>query len=200
MALMRAVFLDKDGTLIENRHYEATPAGMALTSGAPAGLRALHRSGYRLIVISNQPGVALGYFPEQALRHVRRRLSALLREAGVPLSDFYYCPHHPVGRVATYAVKCECRKPAPGMILRAAREHDIDLAASWFVGDILDDVEAGRRAGCRAVLIDNGNETEWKPGPWRSPDHVARDLEAAARHIVRADARDRPDRERMLAG
>ena len=194
-----AVFLDKDGTLIENRPYDVEPSRMVFMTGAVAGLRALHRHGYRLIVISNQPGVAHGYFPEPALTQVRRHLSELLRDAGVMLSGFYYCPHHPAGRVASYAVSCGCRKPAPGMLLRASREHGIDLAVSWFVGDILDDVEAGRRAGCRSVLIDNGNETEWKAGPLRRPHHVAADLETAARHIIRADARAWPARRRLLA-
>jgi histidinol phosphatase-like enzyme len=85
-------------------------------------------------------------------------------------------------------VACECRKPEPGLILRAAREHAIEPARSWFVGDILDDVEAGRRAGCRTVLIENGNETIWKPGLMRRPHLVAADLAQAARLILAADA------------
>jgi histidinol-phosphate phosphatase family protein len=197
---MPAVFLDKDGTLVENRHYDVEPSRMVLMPGAVAGLRALQRHGYRLIVISNQPGVAHGHFPEPALVQVRRHLSELMRDAGVALAGFYYCPHHPEGRVAPYAVRCHCRKPAPGLLLRAASEHGIDLGASWFAGDILDDVEAGRRAGCRTVLIDNGNETEWKAGPLRRPQYVARDLEAAARHIIRADARTWPTGKGMVAG
>ena len=198
--MIPAVFLDKDGTLIENRHYDVEPSRMALMPGALAGLRALHRHGYCLIVISNQPGVAHGCFPEPALALVRRQLSELLRDGGVPLAGFYYCPHHPEGRVAPYAVNCGCRKPAPGLLLQAAREHGVALPASWFVGDILDDVEAGRRAGCRSVLIDNGNETEWKPGPLRRPHHVAPDLETAARYIIRADARVWHARRGALAG
>ena len=90
-----------------------------------------------------------------------------------------------------YAVACACRKPEPGLILSAAREHGIDLEHSWFVGDILDDVEAGRRAGCRTVLIDNGNETEWKRSPLRWPDLVAADMAEAAR-LITTDARSVP--------
>jgi D-glycero-D-manno-heptose 1,7-bisphosphate phosphatase len=193
-----AVFLDKDGTLVENRPYNVEPSRMVLMPGAMAGLRALHAHGYPLIVISNQPGVAHGHFPEPALVQVRRHLSETLQDGGVTLSGFYYCPHHPGGRIAPYAVDCKCRKPAPGLLIRAAREHGVDLAASWFVGDILDDIEAGRRAGCRAVLIDNGNETEWKAGPLRRPHHVAPDVEAAARHILRTDVRRA--RQGMVAG
>lgn len=184
----RAVFLDKDGTLIENVPYNVDPALIRLMPGAGAGARALHRAGYRLIVISNQAGVARGYFPEAALVAVERRLRELLAAEGVPLAGFYYCPHHPAGTVADLAIACECRKPQPGLIRRAAGEHGIDVAASWMVGDILDDVEAGLRAGCRAVLLDNGHETEWVRSRWRWPDYTAPDLVAAARVIIGAPA------------
>ncbi len=179
--LERAIFLDKDGTLIEDVPYNVDPAQVRLLPGAVAGLRCLHASGYRLIVVSNQSGVARGYFPEDALRPVEERLRSLLAEAGVPLHGFYYCPHHPDGTAPGYAIECDCRKPAPGLILRAAAEHGIDLGRSWLAGDILDDVEAGRRAGCRTVLVDNGHETEWALSPERLPHHLAADLlEAAA--------------------
>ena len=183
----KAVFLDKDGTLVENVPYNVDPSRMRLARGAE-GLPMLHRAGYRLIVVSNQSGVARGYFAEDALRPVERRLAELLHEAGVPLAGFYYCPHHPKGVVPAYALACACRKPAPGLIAQAAREHRIDLSRSWLVGDILDDVEAGRRAGCRTVLIDNGNETEWLLSAPRRPHHLAPDLAAAARLILGAIA------------
>ena len=180
----RAVFLDKDGTLIEDVPYNVDPERIRLTSGAAEGLRALHAAGYRLIVISNQSGVARGYFPEAALTGVRTKLHELLAEAGVALAGFYYCPHHPQGAVADYAVACACRKPRPGLLVRAAQEHGIDLRRSWFVGDILDDVEAGRRAGCRTVLVDLGTEPP-PADPLRRPDYVARDAPHAL-GIVRA--------------
>jgi histidinol-phosphate phosphatase family protein len=159
------------------------PGRIRLLSGSAAGVRALVEAGYRLIVVSNQSGVARGYFGEEALAGVSARLRELLAEAGAPLTGFYYCPHHPEGRVAPYAVVCHCRKPLPGLIYRAALEHDIDLSQSWLVGDILDDIEAGRRAGCGTVLIDNGHETEWVLTPTRQPDFVAADLSEAARVI-----------------
>ena len=183
-----AVFLDKDGTLIEDVPYNVDPDLIRLAPGAGVGLPLLHAAGYRLIVISNQSGVARGLFPEAALAGVEARLRALLADLGVPLAGFYYCPHHPEGSVDSYAVACACRKPEPGLILRAAHEHGIDLARSWFVGDILHDVEAGRRAGCRTVLIDNGNETEWLLSPQRLPHHLAADLAQAAHIILAADA------------
>ncbi len=180
----RAVFLDKDGTLIEDVPYNVDPDRIRFLPGTVAGLQALHRAGFRLVVVSNQSGVARGYFTEDALAPVERRLRGLLDEAGVPLAGFYYCPHHPEGSVPAYALACACRKPEPGLLLRAAREHDLDLPGSWLVGDILDDVQAGRAAGCRTVLLDNGHETEWQLSPARRPHHLAPDLDAAAAVIT----------------
>ena len=179
----RAVFLDKDGTLIDDVPYNVDPDRIQLAAGA-ADLRQLHQQGYLLIVASNQSGVARGYFPEAALAAVEQRSRQLLAQLQIPLTDFYYCPHHPAGTVAEYAIVCDCRKPQPGMLLQAARDHDIDLSQSWFIGDILNDVEAGRRAGCRTILIDNGNETEWIASPDRTPDRVATNLTEAAEIIL----------------
>jgi histidinol-phosphate phosphatase family protein len=180
----RAVFLDKDGTLIEDVPFNVDPDRIHLTAGAAEGLRQLHRAGYLLVVISNQSGVAHGRFPERALTGVERRLRELLEEAGVPLQGFFYCPHHPKGSVKRYAIACRCRKPAAGLLRRAARALDIDVSQSWMVGDILDDIEAGRRAGCRTVLLNNGNETQWLAGRRRRPHHVAADLAEAAQLIL----------------
>jgi D-glycero-D-manno-heptose 1,7-bisphosphate phosphatase len=185
----RAVFLDKDGTLIEDVPYNVDPRLIRLGRGAPEGLPLLHRAGFRLIVISNQSGIARGRFAEEALEAVRERLRQLLGDLGVPLAGFYYCPHHPEGHVPRFAIACSCRKPEPGLIFSAAREHGVDLNRSWFVGDILDDVEAGRRAGCRTVLLDNGHETEWRSSPLRQPDVVASDLAEASRIIAAGDRR-----------
>ena len=187
MAVRRdAVFLDKDGTLVENVPYNADPAKMLLAPGAAEGIRLLHQNGFRLFVVSNQSGVARGHFALDDLIRVEERLRALMAGAGAVLHGFYFCPHHPDGSVAEYSTRCDCRKPQPGMILNAARDHAVDLTRSWFVGDILDDVEAGRRAGCRTILIDNGNETEWQTSPDRTPHHVATDLIDAAQIIVSA--------------
>lgn len=192
MTSARAVFLDKDGTLIVNVPYNVDPARIRLAPGAEEGLPLLAAHGYPLIVVSNQSGVARGEFPESALAAVEARVRELVAGLGVRLAGFYYCPHHPEGRIAPYARRCECRKPAPGMLLRAADEHGIDLARSWFIGDILDDIEAGRRAGARTILIDNGNETEWVLTRLRQPHHSVGDLAAAARIIVGSEHRDAP--------
>ncbi len=191
--MTRAVFLDKDGTLIDDVPYNVNPDRIVLAQGAADGLRRLHRAGYDLIVVSNQSGVARGYFAEEALRGVEARLRELLAGVGVPLAGFYYCPHHPDGTVESYARACDCRKPAPGLILQAARDHDIDLAHSWMIGDILNDVEAGRRAGCHTVLLHNGHETEWHLTRERWPHRVAKDLSEAARMIVSLDDEHTPE-------
>lgn len=188
LPLSRAVFLDKDGTLVENVPYNVDPGCVRLEPGVPEGLRLLQEEGFLLVVVSNQAGLAHGYFDEPALSGAVERLRGLLALHAVALDGFYACGHHPAGKVAAYARDCECRKPLPGLLRRAARDLHIDLAASWMVGDILNDVEAGRAAGCRTVLIDNGNETEWDLRDWRRPHHVSLDFAQAARHILEYSA------------
>ncbi|HEY9697786.1 MAG TPA: HAD family hydrolase [Trichocoleus sp.] len=185
--LNRAVFLDKDGTLVEDVPYNVDPAKILWSEGAIGALRLLHQAGYKLFVITNQSGVARGYFSEMALVPVERFLREQLAIFKIPLAGFYYCPHHPDGTVSPYSIACACRKPQPGLLLQAAAEHEIDLSRSWFIGDILHDVEAGRVAGCRTVLIDNGNETEWQLSYSRLPHHVVKNLSEAASAIVAID-------------
>jgi D-glycero-D-manno-heptose 1,7-bisphosphate phosphatase len=168
-----AVFLDKDGTLVENVPYNVDPERVALAPGAAQAIARLAAKGYRVIVVSNQPGAAMGLFAEENLQQIATRLHELLPA----LQGFYCCPHLPEAR-------CDCRKPAAGLLQRAAREHRVDLPASWMVGDILDDVEAGRRAGCRTILLDVGNETEWRVSEQRRPHHIAGNLEEAAAIIA----------------
>ncbi|GAA5512851.1 histidine biosynthesis bifunctional protein HisB [Deinococcus carri] len=192
-AARKAVLLDKDGTLIEDVPYNVDPALIRLLPGVGEALRALHAAGYTLVVITNQSGVARGLFPEAALEGVEARLRELLAAEGVPLAGFLACPHHPEGTVAPYAQECECRKPQPGLLRRAARELGLDLSASWMVGDILNDVEAGGRAGCRTVLLDTGGETEWVPGPYRTPDVTARGWPEVAAVILQAQEEGRTD-------
>ena len=182
--MRRAVFLDKDGTLVQNVPYNVDPERVVLRSEAVPALRRLRGAGYDLVVVSNQSGVAHGYFDERAVQRILLHLRQGLALAGVDLLDCRYCPHHPEGSVTRFACACECRKPAPGMLHDAARQHGIDLGASFLVGDILDDVEAAHRAGCRAVLLDCGSETLWQAGPFRTPDRRVSDLLEAASWIL----------------
>jgi D-glycero-D-manno-heptose 1,7-bisphosphate phosphatase len=184
---MKALFLDKDGTLIRDIPYNVDPERITLCEGVADGLRLCAELGYMLIVVSNQPGIAKGYFNESALDNAHRKLIELLNAENIELHAFYYCPHHQDGNVARYSIRCQCRKPAPGLLLQAARDHGIALSDSWMVGDILNDIEAGNRAGCRTILIGNGNETEWDITAARIPDHIVSDVYAAAKIIARAD-------------
>ncbi len=183
----KAVFLDKDGTLVDDIAYNVDPELIRPAAGALVALHQLQNAGYKLMVVSNQSGVARGFFPEQALVPVERRLRAILSTAGVKLSGFYYCPHHPAGVREEYAIECDCRKPKPGMLLRAAREHDIALPASWMIGDILNDVQAGKSAGCKTILVNNGHETEWVLTPERRPDFLVSNLLEAAEVLFSID-------------
>jgi histidinol-phosphate phosphatase family protein len=178
----KTVFLDKDGTLIVDVPYNADPSLIVLTDHCLTGLKQLQNQGYLLVVVSNQAGVALGYFNDAALIAVEQQLKMLLAGAGITINGFYYCPHSP-------GDKCDCRKPAPGLLTRAAADLNIDLGASWMVGDILNDIEAGNRAGCKSILIDNGNETEWQMNELRRPLAMVRTIDEAASYILEADGR-----------
>lgn len=174
----QAIFLDRDGTLVYPRHYPSRPEHLKLYDGITSGLRRLQAAGFRLIVITNQSGIARGYFTQADLWRMHEHLWAELANRGVRLDGIYSCPHHPDGVLPELAMHCACRKPLPGMLLRAARDFDLDLRRSWVIGDILDDVEAGHRADCRAVLVDLG--TERRPEcSLRTPEYVARNTRHA---------------------
>jgi D-glycero-D-manno-heptose 1,7-bisphosphate phosphatase len=181
---MKTVFLDKDGTLVDDNPCNVEPRCITLCSGAGPALRLLARLDYRFIVVSDQAAIAHGQVDEEAMEPVADRLGDLMFRERVALDGFYYCPHHPKGSVTRYALACSCRKPQPGLLLKAANEHQIDLRSSWMVGARLHDVEAGNRAGCRTLLVDNGIETEWRLGPRRVPTRIAPDLYAAAMLIA----------------
>lgn len=180
----KAVFVDKDGTLIPDVPYNVDPALITLGDGVLEGLQLLSEQRFLLIMISNQAGVAYGYFKEEALEGVRQKISELLSPANITLDAYYFCPHHTKGSVQQYTLDCGCRKPKPGMILKAAKDFNIDLSSSFMIGDILNDVEAGKTAGCKSVLLDNGGETEWIMNELRTPDFVAKNFKEAAEWIV----------------
>lgn len=191
-----ALFLDRDGTLVEARHYPSRPEHLVLSPGIGPGLRLLHGAGWKLVVITNQSGIARGLFTEDDLARMHDHLRAELAAEGVAIDAIFHCPHHPDGTVPDLAVACACRKPRPGMLRAAANRIGIDLAASWMVGDILDDVEAGHRAGCRTVLVDLGTES-LPTFPDRRPTAVARDT-AHALAIVAAASGLGPAPDRYL--
>jgi len=184
----RTIFLDRDGTLIRNYHYGCDPERVSLLPGVSQALRWLGAAGYRLIVVTNQSGVAHGYLTERDLARMHERLRGILAAEGVGLEAIYYCPHSPEG-VNEYAGQCLCRKPEPGLFFWIASERRIALTQSWYVGDVLSDIEAGNRAGCRTVLVDVGTEP-MPDSPVRTPTYVARNLPHAARLVLATDGYD----------
>lgn len=190
LTMKKAIFIDKDGTLIQDVPYNVDPEKIVLEEYAGRALQLFREQGYLLIVVTNQSGIARGFFKEDQLRGVQQKLNALLREYNIRLDGFFYCPHHPDGTITPYAINCHCRKPGPGMLQAAAEQLDIDLKRSWMIGDILHDVEAGNQAGCRSLLINNGHETEWIDTPQRRPAYIASDLLDAAQFITKVNQHD----------
>ena len=174
-----AVFLDRDDTIIRDVGYLRDPRGLEFLPGAVQALRMLQEKRMALILISNQAGVGRGWLRGRDLERVHARLIKLLAQRGIALRSAYYCPHAPWEG-------CKCRKPRPGLLCRAAREHGLDLTRSFMVGDKLSDVAAGCRAGCRTVLLGAAPalRTTPAPGPDEVPDLVAPDLLTAAHWIV----------------
>ncbi len=156
MNLRPAVFLDRDGVLIEDAHYVGSPDRVCLIPGAAEAVAGLNRAGWAVVVVTNQAGVAKGYFTAAAVEAVHEFLAEQLAGYGARVDGFYYCPHHPEGEVTAYRTRCACRKPEPGMIRAAAADLGLDPARSWMVGDRATDLEAGAAAGCRTVLVRTG--------------------------------------------
>lgn len=177
-----AVFLDRDGTMIEDPGYLRAVSQVRLLPGVAEAIRSLRHAGYRIVVATNQSGIARGYFNEIDLAAVHDRLRELLAGQGAQLDGIYYCPYHPEGVVPAYRKESDWRKPACGMLTAAAQDLGLDLPASWMVGDSPRDVEAGRRAGCRTALV-AGSAAD---GPTATPaaDVVAGSLLEASRCIV----------------
>jgi len=153
----KAIFLDRDDTLIEDPGYINHPDQVKLLDDVAEALIELKRMGYKLIVVSNQSAVAHGIVTEKVLGDIHNRLKELLAEKGAYLDKIYYCPYHPDGAIPKYRKESDARKPNPGMLLAAADEMDIDLSQSWSIGDSARDVEAGLRAGCKTILINHSS-------------------------------------------
>ncbi len=183
-----AVFLDRDGTVSEEVGYINHIDRFRVYPWTAEAIRKLNDVGIPVFLATNQSGVARGYFPEDLVKEVHRRLSEALAPSGALIDGIYYCPHHPEGRKAAYRMFCDCRKPAPGMLLRASREHGIDLTRSYVIGDRYIDLETGFRVGARGVLVLSGygkGEYEYLRDQWpRPPDHVAGNLADAVEYVL----------------
>jgi D-glycero-D-manno-heptose 1,7-bisphosphate phosphatase len=181
-----AVFLDRDGTLIEDVGYLDSLSRLMLFPWTIDAIRALNRAGLPLVVVTNQSGVARKYFVESFVQETHRALDARLAEGGARVDAYYYCPHHPDGTLPEYALVCECRKPRPGLIGRAARDLHLDPARSFVVGDKWGDVGLARAVGARALLVRTGTGAvaEQRPRPGVTADAVVDNLAAAASWIL----------------
>jgi len=175
----KAVFLDRDDTIISDPGYISHPTQVKLLPGAGASLALLQKMGYLLVVVTNQSGVARGIITEQELEEIHHHLKKLLADEGVYLDAIYHCPYHPEGTVEQYAKDSDLRKPSPGMLLLAAKEMDIDLTQSWMIGDSYRDVAAGHRAGCKTILLDTPGKPQPKDPNDPEPDKRAVNLREA---------------------
>lgn len=159
--MKKACFLDRDGVLIEEVNYIKSPDQVKIIPGVFDALKKLREKGYLCIVISNQSGVARGYFKEGDVAKIQDRIDGFLTEKGLKIDGYYNCPHHPGGTVSEYKKDCDCRKPKPGLILKAAKEHSIDLSKSFMIGDKFSDIKAAENAGCHtAIMVRTGHGEE----------------------------------------
>jgi D-glycero-D-manno-heptose 1,7-bisphosphate phosphatase len=183
-----AVFLDRDGTVSEEVGYINHLSRFRLFPWTATAIKRINDAGLKAILITNQAGVARGYFTEELLTSVHDYLCDELVAGGARLDAIYYCPHHPNEGVPPYRTSCDCRKPKTGLLERAAREHEIDLSRSFMIGDRYSDVELARRVGARGVMVLSGygrGEYEYQRASWAgSPDHIAEDLAAAVDWIL----------------
>jgi D-glycero-D-manno-heptose 1,7-bisphosphate phosphatase len=184
----RAVFIDRDGTISEEVGYVNHPSRYRVFPFAAEAIKLLNGAGWLAVLVTNQAGVARGYFTEDVITAVHALLARELEREGARLDAVYYCPHHPSVGEPPYRSDCDCRKPKPGLITRAAVEHDIDLARSWMIGDRYGDVELARNAGVNSALVLTGygrGEFEYQRESWqREPDLVAENLLEAVREIL----------------
>ena len=188
----KAVFLDRDGTLIEDKDYLKDPGQVVLESGAAEAVARLNEHDFAVILVSNQSAVARGYCTEEDVAAVHQRLGELLAAGHARLDAMYYCPHSPEGVVEEYRQTCACRKPATGMYQRASKEWDIDITRSYMIGDKLTDMEAARNAGLTGVLVRTGyGQDEWKASlqvpDTQKADRVVIDLREAVDFVLWAE-------------
>ena len=188
-----AIFLDRDGVLVEDVDLLVDKTKIRILAGVATGLQSLKQTGYKLIVVSNQPVVARGLLDEPGVLALQEEVNRCLTAAGGPnLDAFYFCPHHPNATLPAYRLDCDCRKPKPGLLLRAAREHGLDLSRSFMIGDRITDIIAGSRAGCRTILVKTGKhlappiQTSDPLDTSLQPNFTCLDLPAATRWILEA--------------
>jgi D,D-heptose 1,7-bisphosphate phosphatase len=188
----RAVFMDRDGTINEEVGYLSKLNQLKIFSSTFEAIRIINESGMKAVVITNQSGVARGFFDEDFVNAVHARINEMLQEEGAFIDRFYYCPHHPTEGSGVYKIDCGCRKPEPGMFLKAAEEMDINLASSYMIGDMPKDIQAARSAGVKGILVQTGYEGNVIPAG--NPVYTAQDILDAVRWIMKDQKSEYPDR------
>ncbi|MFH1386439.1 MAG: D-glycero-beta-D-manno-heptose 1,7-bisphosphate 7-phosphatase [bacterium] len=183
--MQAAVFLDRDGTIIEDTGYIKSPKEIKFIPGAIEAIKQLQLAGYKIIIISNQAGVARGYYSEDMLQTIDKTVHRLVLHGGAHIDASYYCPHHPEHGVYPYKQECDCRKPFPGLIKKAEKDLKLDLSRSFMVGDKTTDIEAGQKAGVKTVMVLTGRGKEEQNMVANKPNYLADDLEAAAAWILK---------------
>lgn len=196
----KAVFLDRDDTLISDPGYINHPSQVKLLTGVGQSLTLLKKMGYLLVVVTNQSGVARGILTEAELEQIHHHLKKLLADEGVYLDAIYHCPYHPEGTVKKYAKESELRKPQPGMLLKAAKELDIDLSQSWMIGDSYRDIAAGHRAGCQTILLDTPGKTQVRDFNDPEPDKRAVNLREAVNILRMVEFQQKAQAARAARG
>jgi D-glycero-D-manno-heptose 1,7-bisphosphate phosphatase len=185
----KAVFLDRDGTVIEEVGYLSDLKQLRLIPGAAAAIKRLNDAGLKVVLVTNQSGVARGYFTEAFVGQTHDLLGKMLGLEGARLDGVYYCPHHPKAGKAPYLTACDCRKPGTGMLEQAAGEMDVDIKASFVVGDKWSDVELGQRAGAYSILVKTGYSPDdpgnARPAHLAEPDFIAETLAEAVEWILK---------------
>jgi D-glycero-D-manno-heptose 1,7-bisphosphate phosphatase len=204
--MVKAIFLDRDGVINELIYYPEqgivdspfTPAQLRLLPGATEAINKFHELGFKVILVSNQPGIAKGYLTKETFEGIKNKMRHDLAKEGAFLDGQYYCLHHPEAKIESLKANCECRKPKPGLLLQAAREMDIDLSLSWMIGDGLTDIKAGTSAGCKTILLGNMkcelcrlmDETAARP------DFIVPNLLGAAQKVCEIRGPEVKDRQR----
>jgi D-glycero-D-manno-heptose 1,7-bisphosphate phosphatase len=183
--MKKAVFLDRDGTINKEVNYLSHPGQIELIPGSAEGIKLLNEKGFTVVVITNQSGVARGIIDEGNLPLIKDRLCCLLEEKGAKIDGYYYCPHYPDGKIEKYAFKCDCRKPEPGMLRKAAEDLDIDLKRSYVVGDKACDIKLGKNIGAVSIMVKTGYGESEAESCEPSPDYTADNLFGAAQWIIK---------------
>ena len=191
--MTRAVFLDRDGVITQDPpHYAHRIDQLKLIPKSAEAIRILNKNQFKVVVVSNQSGVARGYYQEKDVEIYNSAMKKELEEGGAHIDAIYYCPHYPEADVEAYRIVCDCRKPEPGMLKRAEKDFNLDLKGSFLVGDKIIDIDAGYRAGCKTILVLTGHgNDELKKNEKTNikPDYISKDLYGASQIIKRDGGR-----------